>query len=137
MRCISEAEKEGRGVIVLGSKISIKINITLSYTMSIDRLRIIDYQNTCSTLREKIRHWKGTRGLQNYPKLTRPAQSSVHHCREYTGPSHTTRHASRSSQCTSTTIADDKFHSHVYSTAGTLIIYNSYISMTMSINIEY
>ena len=77
-------------------------------------------------LTSKIRHWKGTRGLQNYPKFTRPARSSVQH-RECTGPSHTTRHASRYWQCT--TLADDTFHSYVYSTAGTLIIYYSYISM--------
>ena len=73
---------------------------TLQLLEDIDILRIIDYQNTCRTLRQH---------------------------RESTGPSHKTRHASRSWQCT--TIADDTFHSHVYSTAGTLIIYNSYKSM--------
>ena len=42
----------------------------------------------------KMRLENGTRRLQNLSKLTRPAWSSVQHS-ENTGPSHTTRHASR------------------------------------------
>ena len=64
------------------------------------------------------------------PILTWPAWSSVQHS-EYTGPSHTTRHASRPWHC-SVLKADDAYHSHVYSTAGTLTLYSLvYFSMVL------